>query len=329
MKKSLSIVLCVVMIALTFCSCKFVKTKEPEVKDETTTTTTTSVATTEKTKKEKDKKDEDKTTDEESITVFVTDKNGEVVTKKDGTPKTEKLNLEELQKQFEEEMSKQQSTTKKAGEKTTKKNGQSTTSAATPDLGTQGTTEDLLPEGTKIENTTLMKSVVEPVLKSGTYTIKGNIKAAGQAISAVIAFRNDAKDYSATVSMGPISVRCFSNNGKYYMALPTMGRYAEISGDDMGEIGDISESFKKKDAKYVKTTKVKDGKNTYTCEEYKTETGTAKYYFNSKNEWKRMELVEDGAILVWEITSFTKSADKLLFEVNKLWIKDNTLAGAF
>lgn len=327
MKKSLSIVLCVVMIALTFCSCKFVKTKEPEVKDETTTTTT-SVATTEKTKEEKTKKDEKTTADAESITVFVTDKNGEVVTKKDGTPKTEKLDLEELQKQFEEEMSKQ-STTKKAGEKTTKKNGQSTTTASSSELGTQGTTEDLLPEGTKIENTTLMKSVVEPVLKSGTYTIKGNIKAAGQAIAAVIAFRNEAKDYSATLSMGPISVRCFSNNGKYYMALPTMGRYAEISADDVGEIGDISDSFKDKEAKYVKTTKVKSGKDTYTCEEYKTSTGTAKYYFNSKNEWKRMELVEDGAILVWEITSFTKSADKLLFEVNKLWIKDNTLAGAF
>lgn len=315
------------MIALTFCSCKFVKTKEPVESDETTTTTTTSVATTEKTKEEKTKKDEETTADAESITVYVTDKNGEVVTKKDGTPKTEKLDLEELQKQFEEEFS-SQSTTKKAGEKTTKKNGQSTTNASSSsDL--IGTTEDLLPNGTKIENTTLMKTVVEPVLKSGTYTIKGNIKAGGQAISAVIAFRNEAKDYSATISLGAISVRCFSNNGKFYMALPTMGRYAEIAADDVGEIGDISESFKDKDAKYVKTTKVKDGKNTYTCEEYKTSNGTAKYYFNSKNEWKRMEIVEDGAILVWEITSFSKTADKTLFEVNKLWVKDNTLAGAF
>ena len=322
MKKSLSIILCVVMIALTFCSCKFVKSKdnrEAEASTAATTTTTTTEATEEEETKKSDKKSEE---DSESITVFVTDKDGEVVTDKNGTPKTEKLDLEKLQEQLEQEISNQASS-----KKTTKSDGKNNKTDDALDIAPDSSKEDLLPEGDKADKTTLMKTVVEPVLKSGTYTIRGNIKAGGQAIGSTIAFRNDGKDYSATVSMGAIAVRVFSNNGKYYMALPTMGKYAEVSSDDIGDLGDISESFKEKDAKYVQTTTVKSGAQKYTCEEYKTSTGTAKYYFNSKNEWKRMEIIDGEDILVWEITSFTKTADKTLFEVSKLWYKDNSLVG--
>lgn len=306
------------MVVLTFSSCKFIKSKE-DIKPDDTTTSVGTTAVTEKT--EETSADENTAGDGESITVFVTDKDGEIVTNKDGSAKTEKVDLEQLEKELEKELENQSTT--KSGTKTTKKSGD--TSA---DLGTQSSEEDLLPDGTKTNNTTLTKTIIEPVLKSGTYTIKGNIKAEGQAIGAQIAFRN-GKDYSVQVSMSVFSVRVFCNNGKYYMALPSMGKYAEIAAEDVGDIGDMSESFKANDAKYVKTTTVKDGKQTYTCEEYKTSTGTAKYYFNSKNEWKRMEIIEDDTILVWEITSFAKAADKTLFEVNKLWMKDSSLAGMF
>ena len=326
MKKSLSIILCAVMIALTFCSCKFVKSKENRGETTSTTTadtteTTTTTASTDEEKDDATKKEDSKSEDDsESITVFVTDKNGEVVTDKNGTPKTEKLDLEKLQEQLEQEISNQASS-----KKTNPGNNNDDKDDDPFDL--DSSKEDLLPDGDKAKDTTLKKTVIEPVLKSGTYTIKGNFKAGGQAIGATIAFRNGGKDYSATVSMGAIAVRVFSNGGKYYLALPTMGKYAEVSSDDMGDIGDLSETFKDKDAKYVQTTKVKSGAQTYTCEEYKTATGSAKYYFNSKNEWKRMEIIDGEDILVWEITSFTKSADKTLFEISKLWYKDNSLTG--
>ncbi len=320
MKKSLSIILCAVMIALTFCSCKFVKSKDNRETEESTTTTTTTTTTTEATEEETKKSDKKSEGDEESITVFVTDKDGEVVTDKNGTPKTETLDIEKLQEQLEQEISNQASSKKTNP-------GSKTDDEDDDPLDIDSSKEDLLPEGSKADKTTLMKTVVEPILKSGTYTIKGNIKAGGQAIGSTIALRNGGKDYSATVSMGAIAVRVFSNNGKYYLALPTMGKYAEVSSDDIGDIGDLSESFKDKDAKYVQTTTVKSGAQKYTCEEYKTSSGTAKYYFNSKNEWKRMEIIDGEDILVWEITSFSKNADKTLFEVSKLWYKDNSLMG--
>ncbi len=305
------------MVVLTFSSCKFIKTKEPEETD--TTTTTAKASETKADDKTSESKSEEGTDDGESITVFVTDKNNEVVTNKDGTPKTEKIDLNKLQEELEKEMEK--STTKKSGDKTTKSSGGSSS-----EIAPQSGKEDLLPEGSKVNDTTLMKTIVEPVLKGGTYTIKGNIKAEGQSIGAQIAFRN-SKDYSVQITMSVFSVRVFCNNGKYYMALPSMGKYAEISADDIGDIGDMSEAFKEKEAKYIKTTTVKVGKQSYTCEEYKTSTGTAKYYFNSNGEWKRMEIIEGETILVWEITSFTKSAEKRMFEVDKLWKKDETLAG--
>ena len=323
MKKSLSIILCAVMIALTFCSCKFVKSKENRESATSANSTTTTTAETEE-EKSTEKSDKKSEGDGESITVYVTDKNGEVVTEKNGTPKTEVLDLEKLQEQLEKEIS-NQATPKKSDKTDGKKDKTDDQIGIIPPDSSE---EDLLPDGDKSKDTTLKKTVIEPIIKSGTYTIKGNIKAGGQGIGATIALRNGGKDYSATVSMGAIAVRVFSNNGKYYMALPTMGKYAEVSSDDVGDIGDLSESFNDNGSKYVQTTKVKSGAQTYTCEEYKTSTGTMKYYFNSKNEWKRMEIVDGEDILVWEITSFSKNADKTLFEVSKLWYKDNSLMGA-
>lgn len=323
MKKSLSIILCVLMVVLTFSSCKFIKTKEPaETGDTTASVKSSEESESSASEKSSETKSEKGKEDGESITVFVTDKNNDIVTNKDGTPKTEKIDLNKLQKELEKEMTKSAST-KKAGEngKTTKKS-----SDTSGEIAPQSAKEDLLPEGSKASDTTLMKTTVEPILKGGTYTIKGNIKAEGQSIGAQIAFRNK-KDYSVQVTMSVFSVRVFCNNGKYYMALPSMGKYAEVAADDIGDIGDISDSFKDKEAKYVKTTSVKVGKETYTCEEYKTSTGTAKYYFNSKGEWKRMEIIEGETILVWEITSFTKSVENKMFEIDKLWKKDSTLAG--
>ena len=73
---------------------------------------------------------------------------------------------------------------------------------------------------------------------------------------------------------------------------------------------------------YVKSTKVKDGKTTYTCEEYKTPDGKInKYYFNEKNEWKRWEVIDDKEITVFVIDSLSTSVDKSMFKIPKTFKK--------
>lgn len=307
------------MLAMTLCSCKFVKSKEPaeETAGKNTTTTTAKTSTTESEVGVPDEESED-------FTIYVTDTNGEYITNKDGSKKTEVFKVDELEKQLENELSKQEkSTTKKASGSNSKT--ESKTDAASSLLGdTQSSKEDLLPEGQKADKTTLMKTIVEPVLKSGTYTIKGSIKAEGQSMNTSVGFRNGGKDYSVMVALGAFSVKVFSVDGKYYMALPMFAKYAEVSKEEMGDMNDMTDSFKPKDAKYVKTTTVKSGKTTYTCEEYTADTGTIKYYFNEKKEWKRMEIIDGDEILVWEITSFSNKADDSLFSTKGM-IKDNSM----
>lgn len=317
MKKSLSIVLCIFMIATTFCSCKFIKSKENMA--EYTTTEKESVTfnqtVTEETESssESSESKKDKTTGKsEAVTIYVTDKNGEYVTNKKGEKVTEIFDVESLESQLASELEKQSTT----------KSGSSSTNDLLGD--TQSSKEDLLPEGSKTNNTTLMKTKIEPVLKSGTYTIKGSIKTGGQSINTTVAFRNSGKDFSVTASMSGFSIKAFSADGKYYIAFPMFAKYAEVSQEEIGDMSAMTDNFKAKNATYVKTTTVKDGKTTYTCEEYKNDSGTVKYYFDSKNEWKRMEVIQDSDVFVWEISSFTNKADSSLFAAKGM-IKDNSL----
>lgn len=318
MKKSLSIILCVMMIAMTLCSCKFVKTTGGENKDTEGKSSTAAVNQAGADTEINGESDTDALSEEE-FTVFVTDKNGEYITNKNGTKKTEVFNVAELEKQLEEELSKQEAT---ASANTNNNSKSDTASSLIGD--TQASKEDLLPAGQKVNDTTLMKTKIEPVLKSGTYTIKGSIKAEGQSLNTTVAFRNKAQEYSVIVALGAFSVKVFSVGGKYYMALPMFAKYAEVTQDEMGDMDEMTESFKPNDATYVKTTTVKDGKTTYTCEEYKTDTSTVKYYFNANKEWKRMEIIDGEDILVWEITSFSNKAEDSLFSAKGM-IKDNSL----
>ena len=80
------------MLAMTLCSCKFVKSKEPaeETAGKNTTTTTAKTSTTESEVGVPDEESED-------FTIYVTDANGEYITNKDGSKKTEVFKVDELE----------------------------------------------------------------------------------------------------------------------------------------------------------------------------------------------------------------------------------------
>ncbi len=324
MKKSLSIIFCIVMVATTFCSCKIIKNKD--VAEEGLTYIDASGVTHE----------------------YATNEFGEVVTNKDGEKETTAAGQKSADKKSEKAADKngkgdnkdgKDSTdvnnqtfvvTDKNGKDVTDKNGNSVTtkideSILTSTQKTDGSADKALPEGQKISNTTLAKTKVEPVLKGGTFTIKGKMSVEGMQLPVTIAFRNK-KDFSMEMSYSVLSVRMFSNGGKYYMALPTMKKYTQTTSDmiDLEELGDPTKAFNPDGTTYQKTTSVKDGKVTYTCEQYKTKEGAIiKYFFDSKGDWKRMELKEDGETVIWKIDSFSNKADDKLFNVDKSWKRDD------
>lgn len=303
------------MVVMTFCSCSIIKSDDSDKKSKTTVSEDADSEDIEKQKTAKGSKDGSGDADEstkensdekdsdgsgKSTTIYVLDDNGEIVTDKNGNKVTEVYNEEKASKKLEEALKKQ-----------------------------EGNSSEALPEGQKANNTTLVKTKVEPVLKSGTYTIKGEITVEGTTMKATIAFRNSGKDFSISASVMGMAVKIFSSNGKYYMAVPMLNKYTEISKDEIGDMTEFTDAFKASDAKYVKTTTVKDGKKTFTCEEYSIDDGTLKYYFNEKGEWKRLEMIQDDYSVIWEIDTFSNKADDSLFAPSKGMKQDNNLFEGF
>lgn len=335
MKKSLCIILSAAIIAITLCSCSIIKDKDvlnsymyTDTKGNTyqyATDTDGNIVT---------KEDGEKETTAGSasgagsaandMTVLVTDSDGNYVTNKDGSAVTSKMDSSALIEAAEKMMG--ETTTKKASSSnnsSTKKNETTTKNSS----NTGSSSDDLLDEGNKTSKTNLKEKVIDPIIKSGTFTIGCDIIANSVSLPTTLAFKN--KDFSITVKMSGLEFRIFSNSGKYYLAMPTLGRYGEIDKDTFGDFSSSSEIINKK-ATYVKSTKVKNGSETYTCEEYKSSDGTiTKYYFNSKNEWKRWETIDGDQVGVFVVNSFAKGAKSSLFEVSKFWIKDDSFASLF
>ena len=83
--------------------------------------------------------------------------------------------------------------------------------------------------------------------------------------------------------------------------------------DDMG-VGDFINTESDNDT-FVKTTTVKEGSKTYTCEEYKSTDGTvAKYYFEGK-KWVRQEVIDGSTIAISKIHELKDSVDRSLFDL--------------
>ena len=206
---------------------------------------------------------------------------------------------------------------------TTNKGGSSTSTTAP-----YGSSEDdLLDDGKKTNKTNLKATVIDAVVKTGNYTLDTTVKSGDMDVPTVFTFKG--KDFAASLTMPmgstKIEARVFSKDDKYYMAMPTLmgtGIYGELDEETFEDYSSASGSISQ-DATYVKSTTVKDGSTTLTCEEYKAKDGTViKYYFNSKKEWKRWEIIDsEGGVSVFIINSLAKGAKESLFQISSKWKK--------
>lgn len=325
MKKSLSLFLSVAIIAITLCSCSFIKDKDALASYQYTDTegNTHEYQTDDKgkvvTEKGGDKKETTTSSADpsaEGLTVLVTDANGEPVTDKNGNAVTSQVNVEDLVNS----LTSTTTTTKKGGKTTTTKKGQTTTTTSPYN----SSEDDLLDEGSKINKTNLKGTVIDPIVKTKTYTLDTVVKTTEMDMPTVFTFKGD--DFAASIALNlsdalNIEARVLSKDKKYYMVLPTLGMYGELDKETFGEFSSASSSLTNT-ASYVKSTKVKSGSTTYTCEEYKTKEGVViKYYFNEKNEWKRWEVIDKDDVSVFEIKSFTKGAKESLFKISSVYKK--------
>ena len=280
MKKSLCIVLSALMIAVSFAACG------KKIVNENTTT---------------------KVDENGSAYVEVTDKDGKTV-----TSVLSDKEKSEVEKQAEKSNAK--TTTMAASEAMSKIEQEMSglTDFSEDDL--KSNEEDLVDKGTEIKKTTLRDDVIVKALESGKFTLNMTLKAASNADTPVVLVSN-GKKIAADMTMNGSKVRMIIDDDAVYVVLPTANMYVKMSSDEIGNMDELK-NIASSDGTYVGSTKVKINGEDHTCEEYKSSDGTViKYYFNSKNEWKRMEVITEDEVAIYEISSFSNKADESIFSL--------------
>lgn len=281
MKKSLCIVLSALMIAVSFAACG------KKIVNENTTT---------------------KVDENGAAYIEVTDKNGKTV-----TSVLSDKEKSEVEKQAEKSNAK--TTTMAASEAMSKIEQEMSglTDFSEDDL--KSNEKDLVDKGTEIKKTTLRDDVIVKALESGKFTLNMTLKAASNADTPVVLVSNGDK-IAADMTMNGSKVRMIIDNDGVYVVLPTAKMYVKMSSDEIGNMDELK-NIASSDGTYVGSTKVKINGEYHTCEEYKSSDGTViKYYFNSKKEWKRMEVISEDEVAIYEITSFSNKADESIFSLN-------------
>ena len=280
MKKSLCIVLSVLMIAVSFAACG------KKIVNENTTT---------------------KVDENGAAYIEVTDKDGKTV-----TSVLSDKEKSEVEKQAEKSNAK--TTTIAASEAMSKIEQEMSglTDFSEDDL--KSNEKDLVDKGTEIKKTTLRDDVIIKALESGKFTLNMTLKAASNADTPVVLVSNGDK-IAADMTMNGSKVRMIIDNDGVYVVLPTANVYVKMSSDEIGNMDELK-NIASSDGTYVGSTKVKINGKDHTCEEYKSSDGTViKYYFNSKKEWKRMEVITEDEVAIYEISSFSNKADESIFSL--------------
>lgn len=161
--------------------------------------------------------------------------------------------------------------------------------------------------------TTLRDEVIGKVVNDKKFTLSLTVIGEGEKIPTTITM--DGDNFATAMSLDGINTRVITKGRKTYIAFDYLGTkmYMEADGDEMG-VGDLMNAGSNNDT-YVKTTTVKEGSKTYTCEEYRSADGVVtKYYFEGK-KWVRQEVIEGDTVSICEIHELRDSVDKSLFDL--------------
>lgn len=269
----------------------------------------------------------------EIVTEIVTDEQGEAVTDKEGKTevKTEVLTtVVTVTKPYEPSTA-----------ETTTDGKQENTNASEPSsegssVESTTTYEDVtFPEGTIIEvemgsdgkpKEPLMEKVLNASKDSKQFYLNATIvtgEALGFETGMPVKMYISGDNMAFELSMVAMKIRMVYANNKIHMLFPSAKAYYSVDvGDSDSALTDsefnLWNSIGSDTMDYVSTSKVTLKGTTYTCEEYTDSTNTNKYYFNSKNELKRIEIIaSDGEATILKITECSAKVDSSIFNVPK------------
>lgn len=171
--------------------------------------------------------------------------------------------------------------------------------------------EDLLDDGTTVaKKTTLREDIIGNAFEKQKYTVSMTIVGEDGEVPTTIAM--DGSNFVLSVDWQGFPIKMIIKDGKTYVAF----EYGTKFYVETEEVIDSSEMTpNSEEHTYVGTSNVKEGDKTYTCEEYKTESGTTvKYYFLDK-KWVRYEAIDGDDVVIFKVNDFKGSADKSLFDL--------------
>lgn len=174
--------------------------------------------------------------------------------------------------------------------------------------------EDLLPEGDKIKKTTLRDDIIVKTIKTKKFTM--TMVVLGQDAEIPTTVTMDGDNFGAALSLEGMDAKILAMDGKTYMAFTYMTAklYMETA-DDSYDMSGILNPTGDEEVEYVKTTTVEENGKTYTCEEYKSDTGIVTKYYFLGNQWVRQEVIDGDQVSISEIRDFKNTADKSIFDL--------------
>ena len=179
---------------------------------------------------------------------------------------------------------------------------------------------ETIPEGTTIKEN---KKLLEKAFSTGKFYMDLSVEnQLGIPMTMTLAISGADKVYVAFnanlygMKMGYATLQA---NGKSYAIDTTAKKYCESDSvaTDVSDIDEITSSLVYGDSmKYVQTSEVKYKGVTYICEEYETEMGKSKYYFDKNTEeLKRIEHDTSEANTVLVVKKFVKNPSDSYFTV--------------
>lgn len=290
MKKSLCIILSVMMLLVSLAACN----KNAENKSDVTTTTTTTTEAAFNNSIIVDK------------TQAVTDAQGNAVTDAQGNTVTEKV---------------------------TDANGNVVTETIKPTLPSV-TNPDPFANGSAAANTSLVNDVLKPIFNGKKFTMVCATVVDGSSIPMTVVV--DGNNMAIFTSMKEVmnasgmemskeeaammkqmmgdEIRVVVKDGKSYSLMELFGKKVYMEENALGMDTSGFTDIVATDMTYVKTTTVKNGDKTYTCEEYKSKDGVIRKYYFLGNQLVRMETIEGKApATVIEVTSLSTNVNKSYF----------------
>ncbi len=208
-----------------------------------------------------------------------------------------------------------------------------------PTNGTEGTTtyEDVtFPEGEKVEvevdkdgrpEDCKLDKITKSTAKSKAFYINGMVVTSENygIVDTGVTIKLYMKDSRVAMEMpmGVTTMRMAYDGKNVHLILPATKYYFSqpVEGGDTGVMDEalgMWDSIGSETMEYIETTNVKIKGNEYVCESYSDGQNINKYYFNKKDELKRIEFIApDGTTSIFKVNECSSKVSDSIFEVPK------------